>query len=105
MLFVRLRFRSEYETVPDTPGSMGMSSSSSNTRMAGCGTPTTPITGMTVSSAKRVSISFLLAFWGPLPDFTTSVWVSELVVKELKRIVEASEIVKCVSRPSSRPLL
>lgn len=64
----------------------------SNTRMVVCDMQITPTTGTTVSSAKKVSgqhcpVSARLI--APFP-----VWVGPLVVKELKRIVESSEITK-----------
>lgn len=62
--------------------------------MAVCDTPTTQTIGMTVLFAKRVSLHLLPMFVGAKDG--GAVWVGPLVVKELKRIVEASEITKCV---------
>ena len=75
-----------------------------------CDTRTTRTTGTTVSSAKRVRILSLLlpAFLGfvgcrilcvltgtfVLTWVCWTVWVGPLVVKELKRIIESSEITK-----------
>jgi len=55
--------------------------------------PTTQTTGMTALSAKKVS------FHPTFPEFVGAkfavlVWVGPSVVKELKRIVESSEITK-----------
>jgi len=77
----------------DTLASMATSSSNSSIRMAVCVTPTTRTTAMTVLSVKRVSERFALA--NTLLMFAVDeVWVGPLVVRELKRIVESSEITK-----------
>ena len=77
----------------DTLASMATSSSNSSIPMAVCVTPTTRTTAMTVLSVKRVSERFALAEY--VADVAVDeVWVGPLVVKELKRIVESSEITK-----------
>lgn len=67
--------------------------SSSSTRTVVYDMQTTPTTETTVSFAKKVSvqrhISISLGLSRLIP-----VWVGSLVVKELKRVVEASEITK-----------
>jgi len=77
----------------DTLASMATSSSNSSIRMAVSVMPTTRTTAMTVLSVKRVSERFALA--NTLLMFAVDeVWVGPLVVRELKRIVESSEITK-----------
>ncbi len=82
---------------------MDMSSSNLNTTMAGYDMPTIPTIVTTVLSEKRVSRT---SIWLRVYDFSIVpgeihppsilVYVSPLVVKELKHIVESSEIIKCV---------
>jgi hypothetical protein len=74
-----------------------MNFSSSSTHMVDFDMRTTPTTGMTVLSGKKVSA--LMFIYVLSVDFLRLkiVWVGPLVVKELKRIVEASEITKCAS--------
>lgn len=59
---------------------------------------TTPTTVTTRSFAKKVSVAHLSAhiplFDNGLTFELSTVWIGPLVVKELKRIVESSEIVK-----------
>ena len=64
-----------------------------NTLMAVSDTPTTLIIETTVSFEKRVRISDS-PFQRICSNPSYVVWVGPLVVKELKRIVEASEITK-----------
>lgn len=72
-----------------------MSFSNSSIRTAVSAMPTIQITGTIVSFAKKVCcISFLTHTRQPL---FLVVWVGSLVVKELKRIIESSEITKWVS--------
>ena len=100
---------------------MATSSSNLNILMDDFATLTIPTTGTTRSSAKRVRITLfttpLLSTWPTIPATPTPsssldtqkltkfdflmlfvcrqpVWVGSLVVKELKRIVEQSEIIK-----------
>ena len=63
-------------------------------------TQTIPTTETTVLSVKKVS----LLFFSPPSDTSlmtfvcmSTVWIGPLVIKELKRIVEASEITKYAS--------
>ena len=80
-------------TALDTPASTATSSSNSSIPMAVCVTPTTRTTAMTVLFVKRVCKCFALAEY--VADAAVDeVWVGPLVVKELKRIVESSEITK-----------
>ena len=74
---------------------MDTSSSSSSTRTDVCDTRTTRTTVMTRSSGKRVRIIIPHAL-DVAVDSNFIVWVGPLVVKELKRIVESSEITKYV---------
>ena len=75
--------------------SMDTSSSSSSTRTGVCDTPTIRTTVMTRSSGKRVRIPSSHALDASV-DSNFVVWVGPLVVKELKLIVESSEITKYV---------
>jgi len=77
----------------DTLASTATSSSSSSIPMAVCVTPTIRTTAMTVLSVKRVSKLLAMANMRLILRFG-EVWVGPLVVKELKRIVESSEITK-----------
>ena len=80
-------------TALDIPASTATSSSNSSIPMAVCVTPTTRTTAMTVLFVKRVCKCFALAEY--VADAAVDeVWVGPLVVKELKRIVESSEITK-----------
>ena len=77
----------------DTLASTVTNSSNSSIPMAVCVTPTTQTTAMTVLFVKRVCKCFALAEY--VADAAVDeVWVGPLVVKELKRIVESSEITK-----------
>lgn len=75
-----------------------MSSSSSSIRMAVFDTPTIPTIAMTVSFEKKVRATCV----PPLPPLSRLtnpsllVWIGPLVVKELKRVIESSEITKFV---------
>lgn len=60
--------------------------------MVVCVTQTIPTTGMIVLFGKRVGYSSSFYLHPSLND--PLVWVGPLVVKELKRIVESSEITK-----------
>ena len=75
---------------------MAMNSSNSSFLMVVFATQTIPTTETTVWSVKKVSVVF-----SPLADTSlmrmSTVWIGPLVIKELKRIVEASEITKYVS--------
>lgn len=82
-----------YNKVRVTLASMGTSFSNLSILMDDFATRTIPTTGMTRSSAKRVRTS-CSDFFPAHPSIHLSVWVGPLVVKELKRIVEQSEIIK-----------
>jgi len=87
---------------PAIQANMATNFSSSSTLMAVCDTPTTQTTATIALFEKKVSISFYLLQNRRNNAETTLglikiVWVGPLVVKELKRIVEASEITKCIA--------
>jgi len=66
--------------------------------MDDCATQTTPIIATTRLFAKKVSVDSRQGTTHLIPLFFSmtlpTVWIGPLVVKELKRIVESSEIVK-----------
>lgn len=65
---------------------------------------TTPTIATTASSEKRVRFDFsMLPLWLPMANNLATVYVSSVVIEEIKQIVKLSEIMKYV-KPVDLPL-